>query len=207
MVGKALGEPVLQGSISVSPPTSPCTLPSCACYWHQPPMQISDIPANFMTKACVLHLLFFIKPPTNTFLVYTNEKWLWIQLLGQLCACFLPFLLNPLFPNLGITDPRGLWNGHRGSLNSHVHCLYSLYSHVFIVCRPSIMCYQIHNICIVFSSVHELYCTLYKKFIRQRSTFCQSINSENVTIVTGRNFQNLTLKGPRLCPQDQEIFI
>lgn len=70
---KVLGESVLQDSVSVSPTTSPCILPSCTCYWHHPPMEITEIPANFMTKACVLHLLFFIKPPTNTLLMCTNE--------------------------------------------------------------------------------------------------------------------------------------
>lgn len=48
-----------------------------------------------------------------------------------------------MFPTLGITDPRELWNDHRGSLNSLIHSLY-----LFIVCVFIVYSLSVYSLCI-----------------------------------------------------------
>ena len=141
-------------------PTFPHILPSCACYlaptsctdfWY--PSQLHD------QDLCSTSPIFLLNhPPTHSWCVLMRNgcefnsrvSFVHTSCLSYSIQCFLA-LESQTLEDSGMI----IWG-------PWIHMSIYIPS---IICRPSIMCYWVCNIRIVFSSVPVLYCPLYKKFI------------------------------------------
>lgn len=156
---KVFGESVPQVSVSASPaPSHASCLPVPAIGTN--PLCRCLISSQLQDRAAVFYISYssFNHPPTHSWCVLMRNGCgfnFWVRYVHASCSSY-SIQCFPTWESQTLEDSGMITGG------PWIHMFICVPS---IVCRPSITCYQIYNICIVFSSVHALYCTLYKKFI------------------------------------------